>query len=1134
MAELDCIPEADLQAFVLGELPERPAEAIARHLARCPACEARAGRLDDLADTAIQALRQPASDPAAPAGTALIGGPDSEGEAAPTPTAGRAAAPASTERPAVPGYEVLGKLGQGGMGAVYKARHLRLNRVVAVKVVGDALNARPAELARFRQEAEMIARLQHANIVQIYEVGEYSGGSYLALEYVDGLSLDRQINGTPQPPRQAAQLVEALARAVHYAHGQGVIHRDLKPANVLLTSAGAPKITDFGLARSVELESGLTTSGAILGTPSYMAPEQAEGRLKDIGPHTDTYALGAILYECLTGRPPFRGATVLDTLAQIRQQDPVPPHRLLGSNSRTCPADLETICLKCLEKDPQRRYASAAELADDLARFLDHRPVRARRTSAPERLWRWARRHPGWATAALLLMLLAGGATAAAVALQAQLTRAKQAEAGKTEQLWEARFAQAQAIRLGRRPGQRFISLGLLEDLARERPDPRLRDEMAACCALPDLRAVRRWAIDTPGARQVDTCAFDQDLRLYARLDRAGDLTVHRAADGTLVRRLPGPFERPVLSPDGRYLAARRVPNQTLAVWRLDIEQALIDAVADGWTGGVDFTPNSRAVVSAGPAGTVIVRHLEGGPPVRLPSGRPDWVPMLQRTGPFAVHPDGQRFAVVVTARMLIRINGHAVPIPRLQTVQVRDLRTGEVKAELPEADSWHVNGFAWHPGGQLLAVCRGGEQGGVLLWDVAAKRRYFLACDSGVNGAAFSPAGDLLVSADQRGRLSLWEPATGSLLFTTPARCLDLRFGRDGLLACGFDGGQAVLWEVVPAPDYRTLRHPDPEQNRKGFDSCALDPKGHLLAVGGKGGIDLWDIDTGRLRGTLPEKYGCMDLAFEAPGALLSLSGSSKASRWQLGLVARAGRAAAGKLPAAGVPLDLSAVKPAFAGKKSTSEVAMCAYFIAASRDGGVSALATWDTVIAVHRGPPQRLVLLGPHAGLVHVALSPDGRLAAAADLKGAGVRVWDTGSGALVKELPSGEPCRVGFSPDGRWLLTTAGGCRLWHAATWKPGPVLGGTAFAFAADVPRLLAVETGQGVIRLLDPVTGRDYVRLEDPDRNVASQLFLTPDGGRLIAMSRASRSIHIWDLRAIRRRLDASGLAGDWPLARK
>jgi serine/threonine-protein kinase len=352
------------------------------------------------------------------------------------------ARPAASPVPCVAGYDVLGKVGQGGMGAVYRARHLRLNRVVALKVIADAPNAPPEALVRFRQEAEMTARLQHPNIVQIHEVGEYPGGSYLALEYVDGPTLDRQISGTPQPPRAAARLVAALAQAVHYAHGQGVIHRDLKPANVLLTAAGVPKITDFGLARHVELESGLTTAGAVLGTPSYMAPEQADGRLKDIGPHTDVYALGAVLYECLTGRPPFRGATVLDTLAQVRQQDPVPPHRLLGSNKRACPADLETICLKCLQKEPTRRYGSARALADDLRCFLDGRPIRARPVGWVEHTWRWARRNPGWATAlgtAAALLLTAVGALALGLAA---VERERQRTAAAREQA-EENFAQA-------------------------------------------------------------------------------------------------------------------------------------------------------------------------------------------------------------------------------------------------------------------------------------------------------------------------------------------------------------------------------------------------------------------------------------------------------------------------------------------------------------------------------------------------------------------------------------------------------------------------------------------------------------------------------------------------------------------
>jgi len=255
------------------------------------------------------------------------------------------------------------------MGVVYKARHLRLNRVVALKMILSGAHAGATHLARFQTEAQAVARLQHPNIVQVHEVGEHDGKPFFSLEFCEGGSLDRKLAGHPLPPQQAAQLVETLARGMHAAHQANVIHRDLKPANVLLAADGTPKITDFGLAKKLD-EAGQTQTGEIMGTPSYMAPEQAQGK-RDVGPAADIYALGAILYELLTGRPPFRAATHMDTLLQVVSDDPAPPRQL----NPGVPRDLEAVCLNCLEKDPRRRYLDAAALAADLASFQAGEPV---------------------------------------------------------------------------------------------------------------------------------------------------------------------------------------------------------------------------------------------------------------------------------------------------------------------------------------------------------------------------------------------------------------------------------------------------------------------------------------------------------------------------------------------------------------------------------------------------------------------------------------------------------------------------------------------------------------------------------------------------------------------------------------
>jgi eukaryotic-like serine/threonine-protein kinase len=345
----------------------------------------------------------------------------------------------STAWPAVEGYEILGELGRGGMGVVYRARDERLGRLVALKMVLAGGHAGENELARFRAEAEAVACLQHPNIVQVFQVNESDGRPYFSLEYCGGGSLSAQLDGTPRPPAKAAELVATLAHAVQAAHRRGVVHRDLKPANILLTEDGTLKVSDFGLAKRLDHE-GVTRTGDVMGTPSYMAPEQTGGTGQPVGTAADVYALGAILYELLTGRPPFKAATPLDTVLQVISEDPVPPSRLL----RGLPRDIETVCRTCLNKNPSRRYASAEALAADLERFLRGEPVAARPLRLHERAVRWARRRPASAAA---LAVGAVALLALAIGGLAYQSRLREANAELSAALEDARAAEAKAAR---------------------------------------------------------------------------------------------------------------------------------------------------------------------------------------------------------------------------------------------------------------------------------------------------------------------------------------------------------------------------------------------------------------------------------------------------------------------------------------------------------------------------------------------------------------------------------------------------------------------------------------------------------------------------------------------------------------
>src|ERR1051325_2332519 len=482
------------------------------------------------------------------------------------------------------------------MGVVWKARQVTLNRIVAVKLLLAGKFSSPEYVKRFQAEAEAAANLQHPGIVAIHEIGEHEGQQYFSMEYVEGMELRSVPRHQPLPPKRATTYLKYIAEAVHHAHQRGILHRDLKPSNVLIDRTDQPRVTDFGLAKrfigpdsagSSSLETidsskrgalDLTVTGQILGTPNYISPEQASGRSREISVASDVYSLGAIFYHLLTGRPPFRSESLASTLAELLHNDPVSPRVLNAS----VPRDLEVICLKCLNKEPQRRYGSAATLADDLGRWLQGEPIIGRPATRTERLWSWCRRKP---VLALLIVLLHLIGAAGLTGILWQWRRAENNAADALARLGDSYLAQAQANRLSARPGQRFMTLQAISNALALKPPPmqqsQLRNQAIAAMSLPDLVPI--WALENTNAGW-NGGAIDLPGSRYALVTATGTVEVRRVPDNTLLFNLPRrdvPAQLPIdFSPNGKFLAIAYT-NFRVAIWDLEQQQVAVEGAEE-------------------------------------------------------------------------------------------------------------------------------------------------------------------------------------------------------------------------------------------------------------------------------------------------------------------------------------------------------------------------------------------------------------------------------------------------------------------------------------------------------------------------------------------------------------------------
>lgn len=1011
-------------------------------------------------------------------------------------------------------YELQQEIARGGMGVVYRARQRSLNRTVAVKMLLFPGFAGPEAVARFRLEAEAAARLQHPHIVAIHDVGEEAGQPYIAMEHVEGTNLEELAREQAIAPKRAAGYLCRIADAVHHAHQRGVLHRDLKPSNVLIDASDEPRITDFGLAKVLTSDSRLTMTGQVLGSPGYIPPEQADGKDREVGVQADVYALGAVLYYLLTRRPPFEGGSLTETLERVRHSEPIAPRQLAPG----MPRDLETICLKCLRKAPERRYGSARELAEDLGRFQAGEPILARPITAPGRLWRWCRRRPALASvgavALVLLLILAVGGPMSA-------SRYRRLAEDQRQLLYASELKAAyQAIEMGNM-GQAVNYL----------------DQHRPTGDQPDLR----------------------------------EFTWH------YLKRLCRPYEEmPVLdhgvpvfflavTRDGQRLAACGALDE-ITIWDTRTRSRLLrfSSGEDVLTGQLSFSAGGRLLATAGHGMNTSRLGLQIYDLANLE--HPHRVEGLSFPAGYdgAVSPDGSLFAVPVLNRILMLEFGEDPRVIEKVGEFPVNSRTARFSpdGEWLVTAGWGTNAIVWrvadgaqlgtftgHTGKVHAAVFSAdgrevisvGHNDVIRVWDATSlEERYSYEHDACPGALDLSPDGRWVASGGRDGMVKLWDVKRGEFrtLRGHSKSVQTVRFvPKTSLLATGSWDGTVRLWDLDAHESDDAVEGSSDERS-----PVAFSPDSRLLATVASAGQDilLWNARSGAIQSRLP--YVAPDLATltaaEGADGLDASYGDQSGmvedltiSRQGVLAVARSLQIKLGGTEERRRLIELWDMANGILTNSLEGRAPVCY-----SQDGRWMAWQGadqgsihWTDLQTGKRGSARQEVY-PQEAERMGLALSPDGRTLAA---NGLGTVLWDTATGEILKTLSSsadkhGPLNTLRFTPKGRWLIGAGvrGDIHVWDVASGRVAAVLrnhssGISSLAVSHD-GRTLATGDVSGLLRLwaLEPDFGqsaggraaRELLTL-DTDAKEVNDLAFSPDNG-LLASSGPDGAVRLWRAR--------------------